>query len=108
MVRLKYCPTAQASVAETAATPDSTLPRVPPGLGLGTCVHLVPFQCSIKVRLPPALDGYEPTAQASLAEVAATEISSLPAEGLGLGTCVQAVPFQCSAKVRTAVPVPVS
>jgi hypothetical protein len=69
---------------------------------------LVPFQCSIKVKLPPALAGSEPTAHALLAEVAATEISSLSAEGLGLGTCVQAVPFQCSAKVKNAVPGPLS
>ena len=45
-----------------------------PGLGLGTCAHAVPFQWSMRVRELPALAEYEPTAQALLAEVAATVI----------------------------------
>src|SRR5260221_13066785 len=54
------------------------------GFGLGTIVHLVPSQCSIRVlNAPPVLK--EPTAQTSLAEVAATALSVAdPVLGLGL------------------------
>src|SRR5260370_12149262 len=56
------------------------------GFGLGTIVHLVPSQCSIRVlNAPPVLK--EPTAQTSLAEVAATALSVAdPVLGLGLTT----------------------
>ena len=59
---VEVSPTAQASRPEIAAT----LLRLPARLGLGTLFHAVPFQCRIMVRGPP------PTAQAFLAEVAAT------------------------------------
>jgi hypothetical protein len=65
------------------------------GLGLGTCFHEVPFHRRIRDLL------LEPTAQALLAEVAATA-DRLPA-GLGLGTCFQAVPFQCRISVLVLV-----
>src|SRR5215813_785974 len=71
-----------------------------PGLGLGTCAHAVPFQWSMRVRELPALAAYVPTAQALLAEVAATVLRTLsPVPGFGVFACVQAVPFQCSARV---------
>src|SRR5579885_2814505 len=63
---LLYDPTAQTSLVELAATPYRLL-NEPPGLGLLTRLHFVPFQCSIIVPRP------SPTAQASLAEIAATE-----------------------------------
>src|SRR5215467_9414719 len=45
----EYSPTAHALPAELAATPRSWLVRVgPPGSGLGTCFHAVPFQCRIR------------------------------------------------------------
>ena len=66
-----------------------------PGLGLASCFQAVPFQRAISaVPAEPA-----PTAQASLAEAAATPNRLGLVPGLGLGTCVQAVPFQCAMKV---------
>jgi hypothetical protein len=62
--RLEVEPTAQASPAETTATPATLLYARP---GLGTLVHAVPFQCRIAVPGPP-----RPTVQAFPAEVAAT------------------------------------
>jgi hypothetical protein len=72
-----------------AVTDMSWLPE-PPGSGLLTRLHRVPFQCRISV-LPRA----RPTAQALRAEVAATPSSTddLPA---GTGTCFQDRPFQCT------------
>src|SRR5438128_1975242 len=61
------------------------MPEPEDGFGLGTMLHLVPFQCSVKV--PP---GPEPTAQTSLAETAATPSSwLLPVPTLGLETNCQ-------------------
>src|SRR5690242_9619875 len=77
-----------------------------PGLGLGTCVQVVPFQCTIKVVIL-LLVKTSPTAQASLCELAATlnRSLSLPVPpGLGLGTCVQLVPSQCSTRVLSPAP----
>src|SRR5215831_11809485 len=62
-------PTAQASLAEVAPTPVRSSLR--PGLGLGARAHLVPFQCRIRVWSPVMVPS-SPTAQALLAEVAAT------------------------------------
>src|SRR5690242_10739939 len=42
-----WCPTAQTSLAETAATAARPLLPCGFGLGLGTTVQLVPSQCSI-------------------------------------------------------------
>jgi len=98
-------PSAQASAAEVAATADRPLP-LDPGLGLGTFVQDVPFQCAIRVRLTPVPLKYDPTAQALAVEVAATPDRPLPLDpGLGLGTFVQDVPFQCAIRVRLT-PVP--
>jgi hypothetical protein len=62
----------------------------PPGVGLGTIDHRVPFQCSVSVRVPA-----DPTAQTSAAVTAATEtrwLSTGPA--FWLFTRRQAVPSQ--------------
>src|ERR1700686_2102739 len=69
-------PTAHTLVEERANTPSSsTLANCAGGFGLGTMLHLVPFQCSIKVCLtkaaPPG-SGPKPTAQTSVEETAAT------------------------------------
>src|SRR5215471_13852199 len=93
-------------VGEVAATPNSPLSV---RLGAGTCVHAVPFQCSIKVLLlsPSPVLLRPPTAQALVGEMAATPSNPLVKEWVfGLGTCVHAVPFQCSIKVRVFVWVP--
>src|SRR5947199_8492102 len=61
------------------------MPEPEDGFGLGTMLHLVPFQCSVKV--PP---GPTPTAQTSLAETAATPSSRLsPVPTFGLETNCQ-------------------
>src|SRR5215813_8969340 len=79
-------PNAQAFFAVMATTAASALVVWKPaaGFGLGTIVQRAPFQCSIRVlNAPPLL--YEPTAQTSLAEVAATALSVAdPLVGLGL------------------------
>src|SRR5690348_15261151 len=70
-------PTAQASRAEVAATPQRF--AKPPGVGLGTRFHAVPFQCRITDTYPLAVPvagvrggRVKPTAQASRAETTAT------------------------------------
>jgi hypothetical protein len=62
----------------------------------------VPFQCRIRVSVPPLVNR-KPTAQAFVAEVAATPLSSPLPTGFGLRTCFQEVPFQRS--IRVAFPV---
>src|SRR6266571_4409954 len=59
---LSVPPTAQALLAEVAATPRRTSGLGASGLGLGTCAHAVPFHRRISVLelAPPVL----PTAQA--------------------------------------------
>ena len=51
--------------------------------------------------LLPALVSVAPTAQALLAETAATLRRLAWVPGLGLGTCFQAVPFQPAVRVFT-------
>jgi hypothetical protein len=50
-----YAPTVQASVAESALTPTSTLRSlalvVPPGFGLDALLQLAPFQCNARVSV---------------------------------------------------------
>jgi hypothetical protein len=61
----------------------------------GTMAHALPFQCSISAALPP-----DPTAQASVAEMAATE--RRPARDgspAGDGTRAQEVPVKCSIRL---------
>src|SRR5436309_11418790 len=72
LLLVKTSPTAQASLWEVAATLNRSLSLpVPPGLGLGTCVQVVPSQCRIRVWSPAPLEK-KPTAQASLADTART------------------------------------
>src|SRR6516165_3291907 len=81
---MRVRPTAQALVAEVAATLDRSLAPVP-GLGLGWMAQSCPFQCWIRVWPVPVLK-YVPTAQASEAEVAATPARKLlKVLTLGLG-----------------------
>jgi hypothetical protein len=98
-------PTAQTSLLEIAATALSErLMAGPDGVGDGTMLHVLPFQCSASVayagdEFPFAL---KPTAQTSLLATAATPRSALwvPLPGaFGVGTTLQLVPFQCSARV---------
>jgi hypothetical protein len=63
-------PTAQALPSEAIATPLREAP--PAGVGLGTCAHTVPSHRKISVLRKPWLVMAVPTAQAVLAEVAAT------------------------------------
>jgi hypothetical protein len=79
-------PAAQALLAEVAATAVSTL--LGAGLGLATCCHAVPFQRTIRVvvvAMGPKQWPAQPTAQALLAEVAATPNRAPPSLGVGLG-----------------------
>jgi hypothetical protein len=81
-------------------TPLRKLPPVgPPGLGLGagTRVQEVPFQCSTRV-LPRVVVPPTPTAHMSLAETALTPVRPL-IPGLGADTRAHFVPFQCSTRV---------
>lgn len=98
-VVLQFSPTAQALLGEVAATSDRLLPV--PGLGLGTCDHVVPFQCRVSVSvLPqPLLVHEKPTAQALLREVAVTPKRESPAPGSGCASCDHLVPFQWKIKV---------
>ena len=88
---VEYVPTAQALVAEVAATPRRT--GCKPGLGLGMWDQVVPFQCMISAW--SAETGCAPTAQALAAEVALT-LNRVGVVGLRLGVATwdQAVPFQ--------------
>jgi hypothetical protein len=45
------------------------------GLGLGTTIHVCPFQCSIRVTVPAPFE-IDPTAQMSAGEIAVIESSS--------------------------------
>src|SRR6185437_2470636 len=93
-------PTAQALRGESIATLASR-PH-PPGSGLGTLDHLLPFQCKVKVwssLCPPLTCLLEkPTAQALLAELAATALRSPLLTGLA--TRLHLAPSQC--KIRDA------
>ena len=82
-------PTAQALLADVAATPD----KLPAGAGLGTRFHAVPFHRTISgLGLLLVVQLLQPTAQALLADVAATPDRLLPV-GSGLDTVFQAIPF---------------
>src|SRR5690242_4555654 len=72
-------------VAETALIPKRSLNTLP-GLGLGSWVQAIPFQCKIRVwSAPPLLS--KPTAQTLHGDSIATASSSL-SEVPGLGGCV--------------------
>ncbi len=97
LVPLPVQPTAQASLGETTATRSSAPAGA--GVGLGTVVHAVPFQCSIRVLsdgpVPaPGPPPTRPTAQASVADAAATPLRKPPPPGFGLAWRVQVLPSQ--------------
>ena len=66
----------------------------PVGLGLGTTVHALPFQCSVRPRSPP-LD--VPTAMHTDDAVHETALRNPPPAGLGVVSSAQVVPFELSA-----------
>src|SRR5260370_40499935 len=80
----------------------------PPGVGLGTRFHALPSHRRIRLMPGPHPQLMSPTAQALLADVAATpkrkSARPLLASGLGLGTRVHAVPFQRTTRDLTLVP----
>src|SRR5262245_9081237 len=93
-------PTAQTSPV-AALTPLSRW-SLPPTLGLTTTDQALPFQCSVRVRsigMAPLRSCRVPTAQTSVADLAATPDRVSLDAGLGLVTIDQAVPFQCSTRV---------
>jgi hypothetical protein len=95
---LVWVPTATTVPSLRAVTPNSELDAVP-GFGLRMIVQLVPSQCSVSVAKAPVLSWSEPTAQMSLAEIAAIPSRELLRAGLevgfGLETMLQLVPSQC-------------
>src|SRR5215469_12852485 len=101
-------PTAQALLADVAATP---LRMPPPGLGLalGTRAHAVPFQRSMTVLLTSRAFWAAPlTTQALRADVAPTP-QKMPLPGWsGAGTCRHAWPFQCRTSAWLAVQLPLN
>ncbi len=75
-------PTAQISLAETAATPFNSTSGWFAGLGLDITLQLLPFQCSTRLcwiyKGVPLGEGENPTAQTLLEETTATAFSWLP------------------------------
>jgi hypothetical protein len=51
----RYWPTAMQALAAEHETPYRVLPVAPVGFGVGSIVHLLPFQCSARVIDRPAL-----------------------------------------------------
>src|SRR5215472_16549230 len=92
-------PTAQASDADSAATPSRQAEWAAPGLGVATCAQRVPSQCSTR-SLATRLMVAPPTAHAPVADTALTADRPLPCAppGLGLGTCDQRLPSQRSTR----------
>src|SRR5690349_5723794 len=94
-----WCPTAQTSVAETAATAPSPLLPCGLGLGLGTTVQRVPSQCSITAvgcaeNPLVGTPGPVPTAHTSAGDSAARGPTP-PNRRCAAGIWVQLVPSQC-------------
>src|SRR5215470_9899146 len=92
-------PTAVQAEAPVQATPESSAPRVPAGLGVGWMRQRVPFHRSAMVtQVPKALMAWA-TAVHAEAEVQATEFSRVAcAPGRwGIGTTLHVVPFHRSA-----------
>src|SRR5215470_4945085 len=81
-------PTAVQAEGPVQATPESSAPRVPAGLGVAWMLHLLPFHCSAMVtQVPEALTAAATAVQAE-AEVQATEFRKVAcAPGrCGIGT----------------------
>src|SRR6516162_11468337 len=94
-----WCPVAQTSLADTAATAPRPLLPCGFGLGLGTTVQAVPSQCSITAvgcaeNPPVGTPGPVPTAHTSAGDSAAT-VPTPPERRCAAGFRVQLVPFQC-------------
>src|SRR6516164_6915411 len=94
-----WCPTAHTSPAETAATATRPLLPCGLGLGLGTTLQAVPFQCSITAvgcaeNPPVGTPGPVPTAHTSAGDSAAT-VPTPPKRRCAAVFRVQLVPFQC-------------
>src|SRR5690348_4396391 len=94
-----WCPTAQTSLAETAATAPSPLLPCGLGLGLGTTVQLVPSQCSITAvgwaeNPLVGTPGPVPTAH-TLAGDSAARGPTPPNRRCAAGIWAQLVPSQC-------------
>jgi hypothetical protein len=91
-------PTAVHADGPVQATPESSAPRVPAGLGVGWMLHLSPFHRSAMVtEVPEPLMAWATAVQAE-AEVQATEFSKVAcAPGRwGIGTTLHLVPFHRS------------
>src|SRR5262245_44658516 len=100
------------TVPDVVATPCRRLSLAPTFGGGATELQSLPSQCSssgfatgtpVDTSVEP-----KPTAQMSLAEIAAIPVSVLWPCGLGLGTIVQAEPFQCSTRVLLGAPLPLA
>src|SRR6516225_4471994 len=94
-----WCPTAHTSPAETAATATRPLLPCGLGLGLGTTLQAVPFQCSITAvgcaeNPPVGTPGPVPTAHTSAGDSAAT-VTTPPDRRCAAVFTVQLVPSQC-------------
>src|SRR5262245_23537832 len=85
----------------TEASPAMSLPNS----GLSATAQENPSQCSISGLVWPPAGLVNPTAQALLAEAAATENRALTVPGPGMATWVQALPSQCSASAAPFVAV---
>src|SRR5262245_47424490 len=100
---LVACPTAQACVGDSAATPSSSLSRLPV-FGLGTMAQVPPFHDSTSVRCSVPKTVW-PTCHTSPGELPLTALRMLSARpALGVLTMLQAAPFQCSASEWLLVP----
>src|SRR6185437_9040688 len=100
-------PTTQALPGEVAATPVRAPVAAP--AGLAACFQAWPFQCRMTVCGLAELmkqSAVQPTAQALLADAAATADSEVPAAGFGLATRFHEAPFQCRISVCGAWPKP--
>src|SRR4029077_7509689 len=94
-----WCPTAQTSLAETAATATRELLPCGFGFGLGTTFQLVPSQCSITAvgwaeNPPLATPGPVPTAQTLVGESAVTATTP-PERKCAVGIWLHVWPSQC-------------
>src|SRR5215467_5758126 len=87
---LRESPTAKALARDTAATAVSSSPLPRPGCGVGTRLHVLPFQCNAIVKAACGkLLTAKPTAQAfdpDVADTPARRLSCCGPAGLGLFT----------------------
>src|SRR6266567_5605954 len=86
-----YVPTSHAFVGDVTATPVT---KPPASGGLGTTVHALPSQCSVRVTEPLL-----PTAHTFRGELPDTAVRTA-CDTSGVGTIDHPVPSQCSARER--------